>query len=104
MHVISAQMGAIDRVSEIERLRLIEISTIVVDTWTHQRLPIKIEREIIVGLWPMIIAQSRPSIGLHRIGRSAFFAHNFLINIDVLLCILTFGQMVNKLSRFEGRS
>ena len=46
-----AQMGAVDRVSEIERLRLIAISAIVGDTWTHQRLPIKIGRAIIVGSW-----------------------------------------------------
>ena len=38
----------------------------------------------IMGSWPTIIVQSWPSIGLHRIGRSAFFTRNFLINSYVL--------------------
>ena len=46
-----AQIGAVDRVSEIERLRLIAISTIVGDTWTHQQLPIKIAWASNIGSW-----------------------------------------------------
>ena len=47
-------MGAVDRVSEIEHLRLITISVIVGDTWMHQGPPIKIGRakdDEIMGLW-----------------------------------------------------
>ena len=46
-----AQMGAVDRVSEIARWRLIAISAIVCDTWTHQGLSITIGWAINVGSW-----------------------------------------------------
>ena len=51
------------------------------DTCLRKEVSIRIGRRdidhAIMGLWPTIIMQSWPSIGLHRIGRSAIFADFF---------------------------
>ena len=54
----------------------------------------------IVGPWPTIIARSRPSIGLHRMERSAIFAKNSLINIHVLPLYLKFWSDLEEIKCF----
>ena len=64
------------------------------NTWLRKEALIKIGRarsaesvglrRAIMGSWPTISARSWPSIGLHRIWGSAFFAWNSLISSDFL--------------------